>query len=103
MIKYLFEIEQRLLHLKLGYDSIYSFLRKELKYTDSEAYIRVNAMNLRNPRLIGFGIKDNATFTKASQYAAGAIIGSQFIRILQDSTENTLHNNIVDYVKFVKG
>lgn len=64
---------------------------------------RVNAMNLRNPRLIGFGIKDNATFTKASQYAAGAIIGSQFIRVLQDSTETTLHNNIVEYVKSVKG
>jgi tryptophan synthase alpha chain len=64
---------------------------------------RVNAMNLRNPRLIGFGIKDNATFNKASQYAAGAIIGSQFIRVLQDSTETTLHNNIVEYVKAVKG
>jgi tryptophan synthase alpha chain len=64
---------------------------------------RVNAMNLRNPRLIGFGIKDNATFTKASQYAAGAIIGSQFIRVLQNSSDNTLYNDIVEYVKSVKG
>ncbi len=63
---------------------------------------RVNAMNLRNPRLIGFGIKDNATFTKASQYAAGAIIGSQFIRVLEN-TEDTVKNNVVNYIKSVKG
>jgi tryptophan synthase alpha chain len=51
-----------------------------------ESYFnRVNAMNLKNPRLIGFGIKDNATFEKAAQYASGAIIGSAFIRVLQDN------------------
>ena len=58
-------------------------------------------MNLRNPRLIGFGIKDNATFTKASQYAAGAIIGSQFIRVLRDASN--IYNDVVNYVKSVKG
>ena len=47
---------------------------------DMESYFdRLNAMNLKNPRLIGFGIKDHATFKKASNYAAGAIIGSAFI------------------------
>lgn len=65
---------------------------------------RVNAMNLRNPRLIGFGIKDNDTFTKASQYAAGAIIGSQFIRVLQNAAnKSTIYNDIVSYIKSVKG
>lgn len=44
---------------------------------------RINAMNLRNPRLIGFGIKDNQTYQMACQYANGAIIGSAFIRHLQ--------------------
>lgn len=44
---------------------------------------RIKAMNLRNPRLIGFGIKDNQTYQMACQYANGAIIGSAFIRHLQ--------------------
>ncbi len=68
-----------------------------------ESYFnRINAMNLRNPRLIGFGIKDNESFMKASQYAAGAIIGSQFIRELQNSSQDNLYANIVRYIKSVK-
>ncbi|RMF03946.1 MAG: tryptophan synthase subunit alpha, partial [Bacteroidetes bacterium] len=43
---------------------------------------RVNAMKLRNPRLIGFGISNHESFRTACQYAAGAIIGSAFIRAL---------------------
>lgn len=43
---------------------------------------RVNAMNLANPRLIGFGISNHQTFETACQYADGAIIGSAFIRHL---------------------
>lgn len=45
---------------------------------------RIRAMNLRNPRLIGFGINDHATFDTACQYANGAIVGSAFIRHVQD-------------------
>lgn len=41
---------------------------------------RVKAMNLKNPRLIGFGISDSETFTTASNYSNGAIIGSAFIK-----------------------
>jgi tryptophan synthase alpha chain len=49
-----------------------------------EAYFeRIAAMNLRNPRLIGFGIGDKASFNRACQYAEGAIIGSAFIRALE--------------------
>ncbi len=43
---------------------------------------RIQAMNLRNPRLIGFGINDHETFDTACQYANGAIVGSAFIRHL---------------------
>lgn len=68
---------------------------------EMEAYFnRVNAMNLKNPRLIGFGIKDHDTFTKASEYAAGAIIGSQFIRVLQSATD--IKTDVVKYVSSVK-
>jgi tryptophan synthase alpha chain len=66
-----------------------------------EAYFdRINAMNLRNPRLIGFGIKDQATFRKACRYAQGAIIGSAFIRILQNSA--ALEKDIMDFINSVK-
>ncbi len=41
---------------------------------------RIRKMNLKNPRLIGFGISDNATFANACEYASGAIIGSAFVK-----------------------
>ncbi|GAB2599329.1 tryptophan synthase subunit alpha [Spirosoma areae] len=50
-----------------------------------QAYFeRIEAMRLRNPRLIGFGIKDHETFDTASQYANGALVGSAFIRHLAE-------------------
>ena len=44
---------------------------------------RINKMELKHPRLIGFGISDNATFINACKYAGGAIIGSAFVKSLQ--------------------
>ncbi len=48
-------------------------------------YTRVKAMDLKNPTIIGFGISDNATFTKACQYANGAIVGSKFVKLLGEA------------------
>ncbi len=45
---------------------------------------RIEAMNLQNPRLIGFGINSRATFDTACAYASGAIVGSAFIRHLAE-------------------
>ena len=50
---------------------------------------RIESMNLRNPRLIGFGINDHKTFDTASQYANGAIVGSAFIRHLSEQGTST--------------
>jgi tryptophan synthase alpha chain len=61
---------------------------------------RINGMNLRNPRMIGFGIKDRATFDKACHYAHGAIIGSAFIRILQDN--KAFEPEIKDFIGSIK-
>jgi len=44
---------------------------------------RVNAMKLKNPRLIGFGISNKATFDAACDNASGAIIGSKFVSLLE--------------------
>ncbi|MFV0553999.1 MAG: tryptophan synthase subunit alpha [Mangrovibacterium sp.] len=41
---------------------------------------RVKQSDLKNPRIIGFGISNKETFDNASQYAAGAIVGSAFVQ-----------------------
>ena len=41
-------------------------------------------MNLRNPRMIGFGISNKQTLQAAQQNAAGAIIGSKFVTLLNE-------------------
>jgi tryptophan synthase alpha chain len=52
--------------------------------TDLNAYLsRLKGMNLKNPVLVGFGIKDKESFTTACKYADGAIIGSAYIRALE--------------------
>lgn len=48
-----------------------------------EYFKRINALNLRHPRLIGFGISNRTTYDEALRYSSGAIIGSQFIRCLE--------------------
>jgi tryptophan synthase alpha chain len=69
---------------------------------DQEVYFeRIAAMNLQNPRLIGFGISDHAGFAKASQHASGAIIGSAFVKML--ATAKDLSAEIVDFVQSIKG
>ncbi|TYB75739.1 tryptophan synthase subunit alpha [Bizionia myxarmorum] len=40
---------------------------------------RIEAMNLKNPQIIGFGISSSETFKQATKHAKGAIIGSAFI------------------------
>ena len=51
-----------------------------------QAYFhRINAMNLRNPRMIGFGISNKQTLEAAQSNAAGAIIGSKFVTLLNES------------------
>lgn len=55
-----------------------SFGEQNLAY-----FRRVNAMGLKNARLIGFGISNRETFEAACGEAAGAIIGSRFISLLE--------------------
>lgn len=53
---------------------------------DQEAYFKkLQSMGLKNPVLVGFGIKDKVTFTAASRYTQGAIIGSAYIKALEKS------------------
>ena len=50
---------------------------------EKQAYFnRVNRMGLAHPRMIGFGISNRQTLECAQQHAAGAIIGSRFVSLL---------------------
>lgn len=46
---------------------------------------RIQAMQLSNPTLVGFGISNKATLDATRQYSKGSIIGSKFVRLLEDS------------------
>jgi tryptophan synthase alpha chain len=48
---------------------------------------RLQKLKLKNPYLIGFGISNHDTFADASQYSAGAIVGSAFINLLRESRD----------------
>lgn len=61
---------------------------------------RVQQMQLKHPRLIGFGISDRSSFMKASEYSQGAIIGSAFIRLLEES--NNIEKDIKEFVTSIK-
>ena len=62
-------------------------------------YKRIKAMKLKNPTVIGFGISNNETFTKACEYARGAIVGSAFVKFL--ANENYLEK-IPEFVKSIR-
>ncbi|MEL7118155.1 MAG: tryptophan synthase subunit alpha [Bacteroidota bacterium] len=75
--------------------------KKEISQAQIDYFNRINSMELRNPRLIGFGISNNETFTTACSYANGAIIGSAFIRALKDS-ENVAETT-KEFVDMIRG
>ncbi len=53
-----------------------------------QAYFRrINEMNLKNPRMIGFGISNKQTLESAQSNAAGAIIGSKFVTLLNETKD----------------
>lgn len=54
------------------------------RFTDEQVdyFNKINNMELKHSRLIGFGISNKVTFDEACRYSSGAIIGSQFIKCL---------------------
>ncbi|WP_336517514.1 tryptophan synthase subunit alpha [Pollutibacter soli] len=59
---------------------------KDMSHVD--AYLKkLSGYKLNNPVLVGFGIKDKESFEKASRHTNGAIIGSAYIKALQQSND----------------
>ena len=51
-----------------------------------QAYFqRIESLGLRNPRMVGFGISNKQTFDAACAHASGAIIGSRFVTLLNET------------------
>ena len=71
------------------------FSKEQMAYFE-----RLRNMKLQNPYLIGFGISNQETFSTASKYSAGAIVGSAFINLLKESKD--LETDIKKFVQSLK-
>ncbi|HEX8546675.1 MAG TPA: tryptophan synthase subunit alpha, partial [Cytophagaceae bacterium] len=69
---------------------------------DAKEYFQsIQSANLANPYMIGFNIHDKETFSFATEYANGAIIGSAFINMLTKSKD--LDADIKKFITGIKG
>lgn len=65
-----------------------------------EYFERLQNLHLKSPRLIGFGISDRESYLTANQYAYGAIIGSAFIKALNN--DENVNESIIKFMKSIK-
>ena len=66
-----------------------SFSAKQLEYFD-----RIEKMNLKTPRITGFGVGNKETFNAAVNYSKGAIIGSAFIKNIESKGVDSIKDFI---------
>ena len=59
--------------------------QKSFDEQKQDYFRRIHQMHLRNPRMIGFGISNAQTLKAAQDNAAGAIIGSKFVTLLNEA------------------
>jgi tryptophan synthase alpha chain len=59
--------------------------QKSFDEQKQDYFRRIDQLQLRNPRMIGFGISNRQTLQAAQQNAAGAIIGSKFVTLLDEA------------------
>ncbi len=73
---------------------------KDKDFNSVEKYLeQLQSMQLKNPVLVGFGIKDRNTFESACKYANGAIIGTAFIKALEGSTN--INETVKEFINTV--
>ena len=74
--------------------------KSDIQQNQIDYFKYINSLQITTPKLIGFGISNAATFSKACEYADGAIIGSAFINVLK--TSNDLTTDINNFIKQLK-
>lgn len=62
---------------------------------------KLENMKLKNPVLVGFGIRDKQSFEQACSHANGAIIGSAFVKALENSTNEA--DSVKQFLKMITG
>lgn len=72
-----------------------SFDPDQMKYLS-----KLQSLQLRNPHLVGFGVSDSHTFSQASRYSSGAIVGSAFIKMLGSSANPD--KDIKDFINRIR-
>ena len=61
--------------------------KASISENQKEYFTRVKALNLTNPLVVGFGISNRESFNEVCKYASGAIIGSAFVRMLEEQKD----------------
>ncbi|NLC74737.1 MAG: tryptophan synthase subunit alpha [Clostridiales bacterium] len=61
--------------------------QKSFDEAKQEYFCRINGMGLKHPRMIGFGISNKQTLESSLANAAGAIIGSKFVTLLEETKD----------------
>lgn len=70
-------------------------------FSSVEEYLkRLKSYDLKNPVLVGFGIKDKTTFNAACKFSNGAIIGSAYIQSIEQADD--INNATQKFIKSVK-
>ena len=62
---------------------------KNLQFDEKrKSYLeRLSAMDLRSPLMVGFGIETGEHFQEVTKFAAGAIVGSAFLRAIENAPD----------------
>ena len=74
--------------------------KSDIQQSQIDYFKRINQLDLKTPKLIGFGISDKKTFDTACGHADGAIIGSAFIKALNGS--NNIKQTVKEFINSVK-
>ncbi|MGL4582981.1 MAG: tryptophan synthase subunit alpha [Flavobacterium sp.] len=68
---------------------------------DQQAYYqKVKSLQLKNPSLIGFGVRDKQTYELTNQYSSGAIIGTAFVKHINE--HGISEESITTFVKSIR-
>lgn len=73
----------------------------ELSSQQQDYFSRLQAAELSNPLMVGFGIQDKASFEVCTKYADGAIVGSGFLRWIEE--HGTSVEALTEFVEHIRG
>ena len=73
---------------------------KKIQTSLTDKVEAINELDLKNPLIMGFGIKGKPEFDAACELVNGAIIGSSFIQLLENTTDQT--KDISQFISSIK-